>query len=291
MPTKAGHRKPVSNPRWLRPGVMLMAGLLIVVGVAVSATANKLFAGSGPAARSSATPSVSPAAVRPSCPDLVVPAYFDANYWTRASATRPAPADMILDLPNGVGAGTAPDPAFQSLVRQAKSAGITILGYSSTVDGARPVADVEADVRHYKAWYGVTQMFLDRVSGAPAQFGYYQRISGYIHQQDPGLSVWMNPGDYPDQSYMSIGDVVMVFEGTYAQYLTLAVPKWAGGYPAARFAHTIYATPGTVLTNALSMAADRGAGHVYVTDLVGGNPYQALPSYWARESAASCGRA
>ena len=276
---------------------MIVAAVLIVVGVAIAAT--KMFADAAPpAARSSgapaslpATSSASPAAARPSCAELVVPAYFDANYWAKASATRPAPADMILDLPNGVGAGTAPDPNFQSLVRQAQSAGITILGYSSTVNGARPVADVEADVRHYKAWYGVTRMFLDRVSGDPAQLGYYRQLSDYIHQQDPGLTVWLNPGTFPDQGYMSVGDVVMVFEGTYAQYLTLDVPTWTDGYPASRFAHTIYATPGAVLANTLKLAAARRAGHVYVTDLVGSNPYQALPSYWARESAASCANA
>jgi hypothetical protein len=148
--------------------------VLLALGVATAAT--KLLADAAPATRAS-------------CVDLVVPAYFAANYWAQAASTKPAPANMILDLPNGVGAGTAPDPSFQALVRQAKAADITILGYSSTVDGARPMADVKADVRHYKDWYGVTGIFLDRVSGDPAHFGYYRQLSEYIHQQDPGPSV------------------------------------------------------------------------------------------------------
>jgi hypothetical protein len=211
------------------------------------------------------------------------------NDWTRASGTRPTPANMILDLPNGVGAGQAPDPSFQALVRQAKSAGLTILGYSSTVDGARPMADVEADVRHYRDWYGVTHIFLDRVTGQSLQFAYYQRLSAYIHGLDGPSSVWMNPGTYPDEGYMSIGDVVMVFEGTYPQYLALQVPAWVGRYSPARFAHTIYATPEADLANALQLTHRRRAMHVYITDRTGANPYNALPGYWSREAAYGCG--
>jgi hypothetical protein len=198
---------------------------------------------------------------------------------------------MILDV-NGVGAGSAPNPELRGLVRQARAAGVTVLGYSSTVDGQRPAAQVEADVRHYAAWYGVTSIFLDRVSGQAAQFAYYKRLAGYIHGAHPGAQAWLNPGVYPDQDYMSIADVVMVFEGTYAQYLTAPVPGWVTGYPAARFAHTIYATPGQALASALETARQRRAGHVYVTDLVGSDPYQGLPGYWAAEDAeanAGCG--
>jgi hypothetical protein len=218
------------------------------------------------------------------CERLAVPAYFSPPYWETAIHSKYPPADMILDV-NGVGAGTAPDTELQGLVRQAMAAGITVLGYSSTVDGQRPVAQVEADVRDYAAWYGVTSIFLDRVSGKPQQLAYYKRLADYIHQAHRGAQVWLNPGDYPDQSYMSVGDVVMVFEGSYAQYLTDSAPSWASRYPATRFAQTIYATPQAVLDATLRMAQRRAAGHVFVTDLVEPDPYQGLPSYWQAEDA------
>jgi len=228
------------------------------------------------------------------CERLAVPAYFSSPYWETAIHSVDPPADLILDV-DGVGAGNSPDKQLQDLVRQALAAGITVLGYSSTVDGQRPAAAVETDVRHYADWYGVHSIFLDRVSGQPAQLSYYKTLAAYIHHARPGAQVWLNPGDYPDQQYMAIGDVVMVFEGTYAQYLTAAVPAWVQGYPAARFAHTIFATPANVLNNALELAKQRRAGHIYVTDLVdlnGANPYQGLPNYWAAEDAeatAGCG--
>jgi hypothetical protein len=232
------------------------------------------------------------AATAGGCTQLVVPAYFEPPAWTQATRSKPPPSAMILDI-SGMGAGPAAEPGFRAAVRQARAAGVTVLGYISTVDEQRPLAEDEAEVRHYAAWYGVTSVFLDRVSGDPAHLGYYRTLTAYIRQRDPRGQLWLNPGDYPDRAYMSLGGVEMVFEGTYAQYQKAAVPAWTRAYPASRFAHTIYAASAADLQQALRLAHDRNAGHVYVTDGTGTNPYQALPGYWAAEDhavAGSCSR-
>jgi hypothetical protein len=264
---------------WLRPSVVTAAGVvavLAVTGVTLGVKANSSD-GKSAAVRANALRSGV-------CEQIVVPAYFSAPYWIEAIKSKHPPADMILDI-SGVGAGSAPEASMLYLVKKAQAAGITVLGYSSTADGQRPIAQVEADVRDYASWYGVTSIFLDRVSGKSGQFSYYKKIANYVHAAHPGDQVWMNPGVFPDQDYMSIGDVMLVFEGTYAQYLKVQVPGWASYFPAARFLHTIYATPKSALKSALEMAQQRGAGHIYVTDLVGSNPYQGLPSYWSTEDA------
>jgi hypothetical protein len=267
---------------WLRPQILAIAGVLVVlISTGITAACDGVSSLSGSASSSSSASSAGSRAADGICEQLLVPAYFSSGYWETAIHSKHPPADMILNVSNGPGA--APNPGLQSLVRQAQAAGITVLGYSSTVDGQRPSAQIETEVREYAAWYGVTSIFLDRVSGKSAQLSYYKQLADYIHQAHQGAQVWLNPGVYPDQSYMSVGDVVMVFEGTYAQYLTGQVPSWALQYPAARFAHTIYATPAAVLAAALNTAQQRDAGHVYVTDLVGSNPYQATPSYWSAE--------
>ncbi len=271
-------RGPVRNVMLI---VTVLAGVVAVAGVVIVVTITR---GGGQPGTTRPTGNVADGL----CEHITVPAYFSPQYWTQATNSTPPPTTMILDI-SGVGAGSAPDPELQSLVSQAKAAGITILGYSSTVDGQRPIAQVEADVRDYAAWYGVTSIFLDRVSGQPAQVRYYQQLANYIHQAHQGSQVWLNPGVYPDQAYMSIGDVVMVFEGTYAQYLTASVPGWVRNYPASKFAHTIFATPGADLSSALSLAQSRNAGYVYVTNVTDGtgNPYDALPSYWSTEDASA----
>ena len=82
-------------------------------------------------------------------------------------------------------------------------------------------------MRKYKAWYGVTNIFLDEVSSGSGQLAYYRQLADYVHSVNPGSAVMLNPGTYPDQQYMSVGDIVMVFENTYASYVNLQVPSWA----------------------------------------------------------------
>jgi len=99
--------------------------------------------------------------------------------------------------------------------------------------------------------------------------------------------IWLNVGAYPARGYMSVGNVVVAFEGSYASYRGLAVPAWTAHYKAARFADVIYATPRSDLASAVSLARHRRTGHLYVTSLPGSpDPYSALPGYWAREVAA-----
>lgn len=269
---------------WLRPCLLAISGAVVVLGATgITAACDGGNLSTINLSRADAA-SGSPGAADP-CERLFVPAYFSAPYWETAIGSNQKPTDMILDV-DGTGAGTAPDADLQYLVKQAQAAGITVLGYSSTADGQRPIAQVETDVGNYAAWYGVTGIFLDRVSGTAQDFGYYSQVSSYIRGAHAGAVVWMNPGVYPaDQDYMSLGDVMSVFEGSYAQYLTLQVPGWALSYPPSRFAHTIYATPEAALANALNLAQQRNAGYVYVTDLTGSDPYQGLPSYWTAEDA------
>jgi Spherulation-specific family 4 len=251
--------------------MVVAAAAVVVLGAAVGITV----------ALSSGGPSTS------NCQKAFVPAYFSQSAWSQATASRPAPSAMILNPSTGMGAGTAPDPAYQAAVKQAQAAGTTVLGYSSTASGLRPIAQVEADVRNYKAWYGVRGIFLDVVNGVPSKLHYYKQLATYIRRVIPGASIWLNPGIYPDQQYMRVGNVVVVFEGTYMQYLNDQVPSWARDFPATKFADTVYDAPSSSQADsAISLSRSRNAGYVYVTNLTGSDPYNALPSYWPNEVSA-----
>lgn len=241
--------------------------LSAVVAIAAAVVAVRLISESGPACQSA------------------VPAYFyPGPDWAQAIASKPVPSIMIMDITSS-GAGTSPDRNYRGAVRRAQAAGITIMGYSNTDYTQRSVRAVETDVRNYKAWYNVTDIFLDGVSSSRAGVPYYRRLSDYIHGVNPGSTVMLNPGTYPDRQYMSVGDIVLVYENTYASYADLHMPGWVGDYPAADFAHIIYATPSSQLGIAISLSQRRHAGYVYVTDKSGSNPYGSLPGYWPREDA------
>jgi hypothetical protein len=237
------------------------------------------------AAAAVATVGMLPGSPSRPCQAAFVPAFFSPAGWTQAVSGKNVPGTMILDITTS-GAGSAPEPDFQAAVKKARAAGVTVLGYANTSFGARPAAAVEQDVRNYKAWYGVTSILLDQAAADAGKLGYYRRLASFIRSVDPGGAVWLNPGTYPDQRYMAIASVVMAFEGPYTSYARLRVPGWVGRYPAAKFAHTIYATPGSRLASAISLARSRHAGWVFVTDRSGANPYDGLPGFWPREQAA-----
>lgn len=221
----------------------------------------------------------------PRCQEVSIPAYFyPGPSWAEAVDSSPAPGMMILGITSS-GAGSAPQRAYAQVTSRAQAAGIQVLGYASTDYGRRPAAAVEAEVRHYRAWYHVSGMFLDETAAGTGGLPYYRRLTDYVRAADPGAVVMLNPGTYPSRRYMALGDVVLAFEGPYARYARLRVPGWVDRYPAARFSHVVYGTPGSRLAAAVRLAAERHAGYVYVTDLAGRNPYRALPGYWAAEAA------
>ena len=219
------------------------------------------------------------------CEEISVPAYFyPGAAWTTAIDSQPAPAVMILDI-TSTGAGSAPNRAYAAAVARAQAAGIKVLGYASTGYARRPAAAVEADIRHYLAWYHVAGIFLDEAATGTAELSYYQKLTSYIRHAHPGAPVMLNPGTYPNRRYMALGDVVLAYEGSYARYTSLQVPTWVDRYPAGRFSHVVYATPGSRLAEVLRLALRRHAGYVYVTDMAGRNPYRSLPRYWPAENA------
>ena len=243
-------------------------------------------ASASPAPAASAVRSPTPAG---GCQHTYIPSmFYPSSDWAQAIDTKPAPRVMLLNVDNGP--GSAPVSHFQGVVRQAQAAGITVLGYSSTDYGQRPIAAVKAEVRQYRAWYGVNGILLDLTQGTPGELSYYRELTGYIRATVPHAVVWLNPGDYPDPRFMSIANVVMVFEGSYEQYVASQVPGWVSRYQPGKFVHVIYATPASDLASAIRLSRARRAGYLFVTDLPGSpNPYDAMPSYWPREVATVTG--
>jgi hypothetical protein len=288
---------PSRLPAVLRAAAAILLPALAVAACATAAPKASPFTGPSRGARRGVAPgrsSPSPGQPGPSpgapagsgCQSTFVPAYFySSSIWDRAIDTRPAPAVMLLNIDSGV--GTSPVSHFQELVRQAQAAGIAVLGYSSTDYGARPIGSIETEISEYRSWYGVNGIFFDLTQGTPGEFSYYQTLANYLRSTIPGGIVWLNPGIYPDPGFMSIANVVMVFEGPYSSYLSDQVPSWAGQYSPSKFAHVIYDTPAADFATAVALSRQRRAGHLFVTDLPGaGNPYGALPSYWSQEASA-----
>ena len=176
-----------------------------------------------------------------------------------------------------------PSHEYLTAINKAKSTGIRVLGYVHTSYGTRSQTDVKSDIDKYKAWYNVSDIFLDEASGQTADLSYYQHLADYIHTT-AGAIVMLNFGIYPDESYMNIGDIANVFENTYSAYPTAQIPSWAFKYPPTKFSHLIYGSNRSAMTHVLALAQQRNVGYIYVTDGVLPNPWNTLPSYWSSET-------
>jgi hypothetical protein len=222
-----------------------------------------------------------PAAGPPST--VAVPAYFHpalapGDWATLARPGRPVRA-AVLNVANG--AGAAPEPALAAVAHRAAAAGVPVLGYVDTDYGARPAAEIAAEVRRYRSWYATSGFFLDQVSPSAGLLPWYQRVVADAREQGPATVV-LNHGVYPDAGYADIADALVTFEGPWRAYAVATAPEWALRRPAETFWHLVYDTPAALLGPALRRAARCNAGTVYVTDRGGRNPWDGLPSYFDR---------
>ena len=105
----------------------------------------------------------------------------------------------------------------------------------------------------------------------------------------------LNPGMVVPRCYSDAADVLVTFEGSYANYTGTPDSQgrdyealhWSPDDPA-RIWHIVYgAASSGEMQHAMALSKRRGAGYVYVTDAGLPNPFGGLPpaGYWAAEVA------
>jgi hypothetical protein len=191
---------------------------------------------------------------------------------------------MIMNPSNGPGSSS--DPDYVDAVADAQVEGIKVLGYVYTLYTSRDINEVKSEIDDYMTWYGVDGIFLDEVSNDGADLAYYEDLASYIRSKS-GPFIMINPGTVPDEQYMDVADVVIVFENIYSEYTTRTFPAWMDSYSRTRFMHLVYDTPEADFQNAWSLAMGHNVGYVYITDDAAPNPWDTLPSYWDSEVYAS----
>lgn len=230
------------------------------------------------------------------CQNIAVPAYFypsqPTSQWNTAVSDAPLPTTTarILILNPSNGPGKKLDQNYLNAVQNVHAAGSNFLvfGYVYSKYGKRAMRQVEADIDKYYSWYGVDGIFVDETASAGALVSsYYQPLANYITAKKSGTGVMLNPGVYPDQSYLDISVpsnssfIVNVFEDSYSSYPSAVVPHWAFSYPSSRFSHLVYSASAAEMPNAVALSAQRNVQWLYVTDMGLPNPWNALPSYWS----------
>lgn len=175
------------------------------------------------------------------------------------------------------GPGVRSDPVFAAATGRLRGAGVRLLGYVDTRYGERPRGAVLRDLHRHRAWYGTDGVFFDRVASDGGRLPHYRWLARAARMRG-SRTVVLNPGVHPDPGYAGVADLLVTFEGSWADYRAAEVPAWTSGHPAERFCHLVYDVPGDVGERAVARtAATRGAAvHCAVP---GGppNPWQSAP--------------
>ncbi|MEO3786507.1 spherulation-specific family 4 protein [Actinocorallia sp. B10E7] len=230
------------------------------------------------------TAAVVPAAAarpRPVPDSALVPAYFHPEVapedWRRLADPRLYAVVLNIDS----GPGRAPDPAFRSVVRRIEENGGTVAAYVDVGYARRDPALVVEDLRRYRDWYEIADVFFDQAPAAPDALPYMRAVTATARAQGADLVV-LNHGVYPDPAYAALADVLVTFEGPAETYLTLTPPSWPRSHPRHGFCHLVHTCPPDLLDQVLALARRHHTGLVYATDRSTPNPYDRLPPYHPR---------
>jgi hypothetical protein len=218
------------------------------------------------------------------------------NEWAAVAKAGTAVSYIIANAGDPGGPGLSADPAYATAIASAHTAGQLVLGYVDTNFAERALADAQAEVNQWYAFYPqIDGIFVDQTpDGADRIASYYQALSEQIRGKPGAHVVIINPGQ-PSfaEGYMALADVAMSFENPYGsisdgygpgQY---SAPAWMGKYPADRFWHVILeVADATAMRSVLDLARTRNVGHVYVTNYADPPAYARLPSFFADEIAA-----
>ena len=175
---------------------------------------------------------------------------------------------------------------YQNSIRILRNAKVKVLGYVYTSYGKRDKEQIKADIDKYSQYYDLDGIFFDEAANTTKDKDFYAQLAAYVRTADKLKTIVLNPGISTSPAYMdaqhSIADTAVTFEQTYAQWINASgPPDWVYNKMAKRFALLVHTAPdSTAMKRAIDLGHMRHYGYVYVTNDMGANPWDTLPSYW-----------
>jgi len=211
---------------------------------------------------------------------LFVPAYFDPPSPTWNTILKGAPVQIIIANPNN-GPGSKKLNSYVNVISKGQANGISMIGYVASSSGNRPIATVEKEITNWYNWYSPSGIFIDEGASTASKLPYYKQLYNFIKAKDPSAVVMLNPGIPPNQGYVNVTDILLIFESSQKDFNKFTFPSWVKNYSSDRFGMIIHHVSSSSLCNSvLQKAKSENAGYIFVTN---SDSYQGIPSYWSTE--------
>ena len=171
------------------------------------------------------------------------------------------------------GPGGQPEPAYQDALGALLAAGTPVVGYLDSAYGERDSASLVAELERWHQWYGITGLFLDRVTSHPQSPGELVRLIEQLRAAG-ATRVIANPGVPPDRTWYRAADVVVTFEGSWAEHRRQVPPGWLREVPPEQLCHLVHSVPAGVSSSRVTArVAAAGAG-------IAGISHGLMPNQW-----------
>ena len=174
------------------------------------------------------------------------------------------------------GPGTQFDSTYAQNIAKLQAQNVTVLGYVSTLWGARPADAIKEDIRSYHNWYGVEGIMLDEMVSNPGFEGHYYGLAKYAKSLGMKLVIG-NVGTNIAPTYIGTVDLIGTVEGDGTPPLSW-LEGWQAQYDKSNFLYITY-SQGWVDSDFVAKSAQR-VGLLYITDDTMPFPYDTFPSYF-----------
>ena len=175
---------------------------------------------------------------------IAVPAYYAPGAeWNRLIAAAPTVGMIVFNPASGP--GTSTDAAYTDALARAQAAGIIVLGYVATSYGARPEADVTADINSYYDLYAPDGIYFAEGpmdADCTALEEMYHRMSSAVRARD--TKAYLAVGTRFCPTYIVFFDLMVQFARNWTEYQNeYTVPSWMPANSPQRFIHIIHSVP------------------------------------------------
>jgi hypothetical protein len=221
---------------------------------------------------------------------LLVPAYIypaddGRKEWQRLFAAASKVEIVAIANPSS-GPGDERNIDYAAIFTEAKSQGITLVGYVSTDYGKRAQLEIKNDVDTWIRLYPqIRGFFFDQQPRERQHAVHFAELRDYVKRKLKDPLLITNPGVPCDEAYLAqdVSNVTCVFVN-YQGFERFEIPTTLKGYDPSRFAAMPYNISDVeTMRTLVKDAIIKRIGYIYISDAKPPNQWSKLPVYWEAE--------